>query len=263
MTARNLTWEVVGNVGTLSVTIAMLALALAYVLGGRLRTEHARHRRRWLSLGAGVSVAYVFIQLLPELNEAHGKFLTATAHRNLPFPEHRVMGAALAGFVLYYGLENLVDWSRRSMRGKGLARHAGPVVWLHVGGFAAYSIIVSYLLVDWQDRGTLAVALYGAAMFLHFLGIDHSLRREHGLAYDSKGRWVLAGAVLLGWGMGSVEMFSVEVLTTLQGFISGGVIINSMVMELPRENEGRFAPFCVGAFAYSTLLILAQSGGLD
>ena len=82
---------------SLSVTVAVLALALAYVLGGWLRVEHVRHRRRWLSLGAGVSVAYVFIQLLPELREAHGKFLTATAHRNLPYPEHRVMGAALAG----------------------------------------------------------------------------------------------------------------------------------------------------------------------
>ena len=247
------------NVEKLYVTIAMLALALAYVLGGRIRAEHVRHRRRWLSLGAGVSVAYVFIQLLPELNEAHGKFLTATAHRNLPFPEHRVMGAALAGFVLYYGLENLVDWSRRSMGGKGLARHSPPVVWLHVGGFAAYSIIVSYLLVDWQEQGTVAVALYGTAMCLHFLGINHALRREHGPVYDSKGKWVLAGSVLLGWVMGNVELLSVVVLTTMQGLISGGVIINSMVMELPKEKEGRFAPFCLGAFAYSILLILAQS----
>ncbi|MEJ2007539.1 MAG: hypothetical protein P8Z30_05170 [Acidobacteriota bacterium] len=242
-----------------SVTVAVLALALGYVLGGWLRVEHVRHRRRWLSLGAGVSVAYVFIQLLPELREAHGKFLTATAHRNLPFPEHRVMGAALAGFVLYYGLENLVDWSRRSMREKGLTQHSKQVVWLHVGGFAAYSLLVSYLLVDWQDRGTGAVALYGTAMFLHFLGIDHSLRREHGSAYDNEGRWALAGSVLLGWVMGSVEMLSVEVLATLQGLISGGVIINSMVMELPKEKEGRFAPFCLGAFVYSILLILAQA----
>jgi hypothetical protein len=242
-----------------SVIVAVLALALAYVLGGWLRVEHVRHRRRWLSVGAGVSVAYVFIQLLPELNEAHGKFLTATASRNLPFPEHRVMGAALAGFVLYYGLENLVDWSRRSMHGKHLTGHSIPVVWLHVGGFAAYSILVSYLLVDWQDRGTVAVALYGTAMFLHFLGIDHALRREHRSAYDSKGRWVLAGAVILGWVMGSVEMLSVEALATLQGLISGGVIINSMVMELPKEKEGRFVPFCLGAFAYSILLILAQA----
>jgi hypothetical protein len=32
--------------------------------------------------------------------------------------------------------------------------------------------------------------------------------------------------------------------------------INSMIMELPREKEGRFWPFCFGAVAYSVLLLL-------
>ncbi len=47
-----------------------------------------------------------------------------------------------------------------------------------------------------------------------------------------------------------------ELLATLLGLNCGGVIINSMIMELPTEKEGRFWPFCLGAIAYSLLLLL-------
>jgi hypothetical protein len=40
------------------------------------------------------------------------------------------------------------------------------------------------------------------------------------------------------------------------GLNPGGVIINSMIMELPTEKEGRFWPFCLGAIAYWLLLLL-------
>jgi hypothetical protein len=240
------------------VIVATLLLALAYVLGGHRYAINMRHRRAWLSLGAGVSVAYVFIELLPELREAHEKFLGAVAHQNLPIPEHRVSLAALLGFITFYGLEHMMDWSRRS-GSKGLTgEHSRPVFWLHIGGFAVYSGLVSYLLTRWESRGLVALALYCTAMVVHFLGADHSLRREHGAAYDQVGRWTLAGAVIAGSVIGTLYEIPVATLSTLEGLIAGGVVINSMIMELPRKNDGRFGAFCLGAIGYSVLLILAR-----
>ena len=112
---------------TLYLSLTTLVLALPYVFGGKLQIERFRHRRRWLSVSAGVSVAYVFIQLFPELREAHDQFLEATAHRSLRFPEHRVAFAALVGFVLYYGLEHLVAWSRRSASRDRMPAGARPI----------------------------------------------------------------------------------------------------------------------------------------
>jgi hypothetical protein len=102
----------------------------------------------------------------------------------------------------------------------------------------------------------LPTLLYVVAMALHFLSIDHSLGREYGAAYHRIGRWVLAAAVLLGGASGIATSMSEELLATLLGLNSGGVIINSMIMELPKEKEGRFWPFCFGAVAYSVLLLL-------
>jgi hypothetical protein len=102
----------------------------------------------------------------------------------------------------------------------------------------------------------LPTALYVFAMALHFLSIDHSLGREYGAAYHRVGRWVLAAAILLGGATGIATSMSEALLATLLGLNSGGVIINSMIMELPKEKEGRFWPFFFGAVAYSVLLLL-------
>ena len=124
---------------------------------------------------------------------------------------------------------------------------------LQLGGFATYSGLVGYLMVHQRPLPTV---LYVVAMALHFLSIDHSLGREYGAAYHRIGRWVLAAAVLLGGATGIATSMSEELLATLLGLNSGGVIINSMIMELPTEKEGRFWPFCFGAVAYSVLLLL-------
>jgi hypothetical protein len=46
--------------------------------------------------------------------------------------------------------------------------------------------------VERAVAGGLALALYTVAMALHFYVAGHSLREEHGRAYERGGRWVLA-----------------------------------------------------------------------
>jgi RsiW-degrading membrane proteinase PrsW (M82 family) len=65
--------------------------------------------------------------------------------------------------------------NRDSQRETGAAGAADALYWLQLGGFAAYSGLIGYLLVDRVERGTLAVATYTFAMAVHFLIVDHSL----------------------------------------------------------------------------------------
>jgi hypothetical protein len=236
--------------------LATLILALAYIFGYRLRFVESIHPRRWLSFGAGVAVAYVFVELLPELAEYQDRFLAAAAQQALLFAERRVFLAALVGFVLYYGLENFVAWSRASRAARGQEGHTPLVYRLHLGGFAAYSSLIGYVLVREPKPEPLALAFYTIAMFLHFLGIDHSLDREHGRIYQQRGKWILAAATAAGCLVGILIKIPDRYLATLMGFIAGGVVVNSMVMELPKEKEGRFWAFCTGALLYSLLLLL-------
>jgi hypothetical protein len=242
---------------TLPSLVAVILLAATFILGGHLEIGVKTDRRRWLSIGAGIATAYVFVQLLPEMFEAQKTFSEATAGSGLPFPEQRVYTSALAGFILLYGLEHLVSRTREQRREERVMEGTGDLVyWLHIGGFALYGGLVSYLMVDQGRRGLVFMALYFVAMFLHFLGTDHSLRREHGALYDRSGKWILAGVVLAGWVVGSLSFIPKAVLSTLQGLVGGGVVINSMITELPKENEGRFWPFCAGAVGYALIVLL-------
>jgi len=236
---------------------AAAALAATFIFGDRLEAEFHSKRRGWLSAAAGMATAYVFVYLLPELFEAQAVFTKATAGMSLPFLERRVYSSALAGFVVMYGLEHLVSQTREARRderekgGKG-----GFVYWCHVGSFALYGSLVSYLMAKEAHLGPLYLTLFFIAMSLHFLAICHSLRVEHGALYDRSGKWVLAGGVLAGWVAGTVSSLPEAFFATLMGLVGGGVVINSLIMELPKEKEGRFWPFFAGAFGYGIIVLL-------
>lgn len=234
--------------------IACLFAAI-FIFGERLRVGLQNHSRGVLSAAGGAAVAYVFMHLLPEMARAGKTFVEITANRPLPFPEYRVYAAALAGFVLFYGLEHLVHWSRLSGRRERLGYGIkDPVFVMHIGGFALYAGLISYLMVRGIDEKPVPILMYGIAMGLHFLSTGHSLHNEHGSMYDKFGKLVLAGAVLAGWTCGAVTEFPKPVVITMLGLVSGGVVMNSVIVELPSEKDGRFLPFCAGAAAYSMLL---------
>ena len=236
--------------------VGPLVLAAIFLGGGLV---HAASPRVALSVGAGVSTAYVFVYMLPELSEASAAFVAATANRALPVPRLRVYGAALVGFLVFYGLENMVACSgERKTRDEAGRESPRPVVFVHIGGFAAYAWLVSYLMVRGVTNEPVPIALYTFAMGLHFLGINHSLRHEHGAAYDHIGRFVLGGAVLLGWLVATLTEVATPVVITGLGLVSGGVVMNSMVMELPGDQDGRFWPFALGAIGYAGLLVVAR-----
>lgn len=244
------------SLGSLGVAVI---LALVYASGAWLDERGAEGvwtRRRWVSVAAGVSVAYVFVDVLPELGTQYQAF-RAAAGEGLLFAEQRIYVLALLAFVALYGLEHMVLASRERRHDASAAGAADPVYWLHLGGFAVYSALIGYLLVERAERGPLALAVYGLAMALHFLIVDHSLREEHGRIYDRGGRFMLAASVLAGWVAGAATPLSEVVFARLFAVLAGGVVITSLNAELPREREGRFWPFCLGAAAYAVLLILA------
>lgn len=229
--------------------------AAIFVFGEKLLPGYRSHKRRALSVAGGAAVAYVFVHLLPELARAGKTFVEITANRSLPLPEYRVYVAALVGFVLFYGLEHMVHWSRhseaRERPGYGVR---DPILVLHIGGFALYAGLISYLMVRNIDDRAVPVLLYGIAMGLHFLSTGHSLHHEHGRMYDRCGRWALAIAVLAGWVCGVLVELPKQIAITMLGVVSGGVVMNSMIAELPGEKDGRFVPFCIGAALYAVLL---------
>jgi len=215
------------------------------------------HQRKVLSFGAGVTIAYVFIHLLPELEAARAVLVRTGEDRLLPFPALRVYLAALIGFMAFYGLEHLAAWTRGPEEcegGQGDGNRRGR--WIHVGGFLAYVWLAGYLAVRSLEEGATRVILYAAALGLHFLSLDFTLGREYGPWYKRSARYAFVAAPLAGWATGLAAGLTRSLTAAFLGFISGGIIMNAMVSELPKEKEGRLWPFLIGGAFYTALLII-------
>ena len=232
---------------------AMLLFAGVFLAGGRVHPLQSffRDRRSALSFGAGISIAYVFVRVLPELHEARLD-VVAAVRAPLPFEGAIVYYMALLGFMTFYSLDHL----RRRSGESGEEGRERAAFRFHLGGFAAYVALLSYLLVQDSPDSIGLTALYAVTIAVHLLGIDHSLREEYGAAYDGSGRFLLAGMSLLGWIAGLFGVLPALVLPALMALISGAIIVNSATMELPPEKDGRFMPFVTGGMMYGILLTL-------
>jgi hypothetical protein len=240
------------SANTISTGSSALALAAVFPIGGRLQPMRAliRDQRALLSLGGGVSIAYVFVHMMPEMAAAREAY-AASATIPVLFRGMMVYFVALLGFVFYYGLETLRSRVRASSRpGREQASYH-----IHIGGFSVYVWMIAYILVNRVEKTPLHVAIYTVAMAAHFLTIDHSLREEHGTLYEPSGRYLLAAVCALGWGVGLVVPLPLYVIALMVAFVSGAIIMNSAIMELPHRNEESFLAFLAGGVIYGILLV--------
>lgn len=232
------------------------ALAAVHLFAGRLRFLDVVPRSRWLSFASGISVAYVFVHLLPELS-AMQEVLRATFGREASFVEHPAFLLAAAGLAAFYGLERLAERSRAHRRD----RHdddatSARVFWLHIASFALYNVLIGYLLAD--RRGEMErYLLFLFAMALHFFVNDFGLREHHKRAYHDRGRWILAVAVVAGALLGETVRVPEYLRLAPLAFLGGAVILNVLKEELPRERESRFWAFALGLGSYTAILLAA------
>ena len=230
---------------------AAVLLTLAFLVGHRVHLLRSLgcDPRTVTSFGAGIAVAYVFVQVMPELHSARRSFNSAAAAK-LPFDGMVVYFVALVGFLVFYGIDHL----HRSVRRDDPASEAAAF-WLHIGSFAAYVWLVSGQLVEYPREAHTSIALFAVAMAMHFVGVDRLLREGHGTRYDRVGRFVLASATASGWVAGLLLPLPAGLLALSVAFVSGAVILNSSIMELPSESDGRFVPFLCGGLIYGLLLL--------
>ncbi len=180
---------------------AAVVFAGAYLAGGGLGASEAGERfwarRRFISAAAGISVAYIFIDVLPELEFQRQVVVKAAEGQELLFAEQRIYLLALLSFVVIYGLEHMVLVNRERRRESVAAGEADAVFWLQLAGYAAYSALIGYLVIERAERGALALFVYTFAMAVHFLIVDHSSRRGARTRISGRGdAGLLAASVL-------------------------------------------------------------------
>jgi hypothetical protein len=241
----------------LSFVIAAVFSAV-HIFGNKLTFLRSTPRSAWLSAAGGVSVAYVFVHLLPELAEHQESFREAAqAGGALARLESHIYVIALLGLAIFYGLDRLARTSAKSEAAAANAgkRYSSGAFWLHLGSFALYNLLIGYLILHREEPDLRGLLTYGLAMGLHFLVNDHALREHHGALYDDVGRWLLAAAPFMGLLLGLALTLPDIAIGALFAFLAGGVVLNVLKEELPEERESRFWVFAAGTAGYATLLL--------
>jgi hypothetical protein len=236
---------------------AALLFAAVFAVGGSAHPlqRWVDDRRSIVSFGAGMSAAYVFVHVMPELHGA--RTVVSESVEGLRFDGMATYFLALIGFLVFYGLEHLGKRGREHGPDEALpeVESASPAYRIHVGGFAIYIWLMGYLLVHNLEGTPLSTLLFGTAIAFHLLSVEHSLRTEYGATYARRGRYLLAVMAPLGWLAGQLVTLPRLATALMVAFVSGAVIVNSAVMELPDEKDGRFLPFLAGGLIYGSILL--------
>ncbi|MDQ0429676.1 protein-S-isoprenylcysteine O-methyltransferase Ste14 [Planomicrobium stackebrandtii] len=235
--------------------IFAIGFVLIHLFSKRLKLLKVLPRSRFLSVAGGISVAYVFLHLLPELSIFQDELQGELENSGLQFLENHIYVIAMAGLVIFYALEHSVKTSKKKNKHADQPKAATGVFWVHIVTFALYNSVISYLLVREEYGDPLGMFLFFIAMGVHFITNDKGLRATHQEEYDRYGRWLLAAAILVGWATGAFADVHEWIISVLTAFLAGGVILNVLKEELPEERESSLVSFCVGLTSYSILLL--------
>lgn len=226
--------------------ISVCIFALVHMWAEKIRTLHPLLQGRFLSIGGGVAIAYVFVDLLPKLGKSNLLVQSVLAWV-FPYMERHVFVMALLGFLLFF----LVDKTPRFHNKK---------FQLSLAAYALFNFLVGYAVVDKDNPEVQPLVLFTIAIALHYFTNDYSLCEAHGRMYRKSGRWVLVASLFLGWLTGVTVHISETAVALISAFIGGGVIMNVTRHELPEKNQNSLGAFLLSAAIYTGVLLGIRSG---
>ena len=204
------------------------------------------------SLGGGIAIAYVFLHLLPELNNVH------------PDLEKINPYITLSGFMLFYGLDNLADKLATPTKSnewdfvKKKSQLAKYDFNLEIGFLFIYNALIVYTLPEQFRLGKVSVILYMLAMLLHVFSNDHLLEEHYLKPFKSWGCYVLGAAPIVGAIADFLIPSSSLISGILTALLAGFILLNVFKKELPDNAKSSFAWFSAGAIGFGIMLYFAH-----
>lgn len=193
------------------------------------------------SLGSGMAIAYIFLQLLPQLN--HG---------------HPVLGSInpyliLAGFLAFYGMERLAtqlnpsclypQWELRKQ-----SATAKILFSLELAFLCGYNALIVYTIPDLLTLNFTTAIVYLFAMMLHLLKSDHSLGAKYPKQFRVWGRYTLVLAAIMGAVLRYCFPPSSLAADTFLAVLALCTVLTIFKDELPDRIGSSYRWFLAGAF---------------
>ena len=222
------------------ITLVALVFAICHAISPAAFRRVEAVRETVGSFSGGLAAAYVFLHLVPEIGEG-GELLGP-----------RIYFVLLVGLAGFYVLEVLVH--RRRQRSAA----SGDAV-VQYAAAALYSSLLVFTLGQQLPETAALTAVFAATMGLHLLTADFGYLESLGEDFARRGRWILVGAVGVGFLLSLVRDPHEEVTDIVTALLAGFIVFNVFRKELPDFAEARLLPFLggMGSFLVAHLLLTA------
>lgn len=223
----------------------VVAIAFALILFGSHKVILASRLPKDIlrSLGGGMAASYVFLQLMPELEEID---------ELIGFSGHIWM---LAGFLLFCGLQHLLSLRENKVASAGESREqGGSDQLLHIGFYGWYVLLVLIGTPFGQKHTLVEAGFLLAALGLHFTYKNYCLHRRFGPGFHLGWRVLLACTPLIAWSM--VRCSPIHVTASREvviAFVAGIVLSDVFREEIPTDQQSRFGWLLAGTIIYGLL----------
>ena len=237
--------------------VAAVLLAVAQLFGPSIRQGMRRHAELATSFGGGLAVAYVFLQLFPEIEATHDWF------------GDEIHVVTLVSFLAFYALElRLLLRSERRLaatrtepvsggdHAEASPGHSPAVFWWHLAVGWFYTFMVIFALPHEVSGDFELTVLTAVAIGLHLVYKDYVLRSHHSSAFEYKGQLALAAAPIAGW-LAHILITPPDIMLDLFVAILAGFLMQNVFRdELPSAHTARLSWLFGGAAAFTLLAIL-------
>ncbi len=218
-------------------------LMVALIIGAaHLISPWVYARRKYAALqeafGGGLSVAYVFLHLMPNLDAFGG------------LVGQRIYFVALVGFAVFYGLEVQFSGTRHANR----ARYNAYLATL----FLYDALLVFTLGLKLPSTPTLTL-VFAAALAFDVVNTDVGLQSNYGSRFVQSGRWVLLAGVAFGFGLGMVQRPDPVVVDLVTAALAGFVMFQTFNDQFPASRNTKFNAFAAGLVTFFLLHLLLGS----
>ena len=225
--------------------LAIIIFSFVHLFAQKARLLDERFHRRLLSVGSGIAIAYVFLDILPKLSK-HEPLVNRAVWQVFPFFERHVYIMALLGFLLFF----IVDRSDK------ILSHNTARFYFSLSSYALLNILIGYAVVDIDNPEVKPLVLFTVAISLHYFVVDYSLTENFGDKYNHVAKYILVLCLFAGWFTGLIYELPATAVALISAFIGGGVIMNVTRHELPDDHPTSLPCFLGAALLYSLILLM-------
>ena len=221
------------------ILVVALILGAAHLIAPRayaVRKDPARQ----VAFGGGLSLAYVFLHLIPSLDA----FQAVVGQR--------IYFVALLGFVAVYAL---------NVRFQPPREHHPTKYHAYLGVFFLYNGLLVFTLALNLPSTPILTLVFALSLALDVLDTDLEMQADYGSRFAKSGRWVLLAGVAFGYAFSLIRHPNPLVVDILTAALAGFLMFQTFNGLLPASRNKNFRAFVAGIATLWVFHVLL--GGAD